>query len=160
MKPLVVYFSQENYSTRIVAEKLSKIINGDIFQIMPLKPYPVENDNLCKVAKFEYEENKRPEIMNPFENLDRYNPIFIGFPIWFRTFPRVIATFLESFNLQDKTVISFCTNQEGEFAMADMELDKLAEKMNFKHIKGISIKSENVNSCDITLDKWINELSI
>lgn len=160
MKSLIAYFSQEGHKTQTVAEKLTKLINSDIFQICTIEPYPTEYNALMRIAKFEYEENKKPEIMNPFETLDRYNPIFIGFPIWFRSYPRAVASFLESFDLKDKTVISFCTNEEGEFAMADMELDKLASKMGFKHIKGISIKSKDVETCDVALEKWLRTLNI
>lgn len=168
MKALVVYFSHEgensvNFNvetvkkghTRIVAEKIVDLVNGDIFRIKPVMPYSSDYEETCKRAKEEYENGICPEIECPFETLGDYDSIFIGFPIWFRSYPRVIATFVKKFDFSGKVIYPFCTNEEGAFGMADMELAQIARAQNAVSVKGLAIRGSNANDCEQAIKSWL-----
>lgn len=168
MAGLVVYFSHEGQNsvnfdiqnvkkghTRTVAEKIADITGSDIFRIVPEEPYPADYDAVCRRAQAEYEDNIHPQINVPFESLESYDTIYIGFPIWFRSYPRVVASFIDKFDFTGKTVKPFCTNEEGEFGMADMELENAVKTKGGKVVKGLAVRGSDVNTCDEALRKWL-----
>lgn len=89
---LVVYFSKtgENYgvgtvevgNTALMANYIKDYLNADIFEIIPVKEYPNDYKTATEIAKTEQEQNARPKIKNKLENLNSYDTIFIGYPIW------------------------------------------------------------------------------
>ena len=168
MAGLVVYFSHEGQNsvnfdiqnvkkghTRTVAEKIADITGSDIFRIVPAEPYPADYDAVCRRAQAEYEDNIHPQINVPFESLESYDTIYIGFPIWFRSYPRVVASFIDKFDFTGKTVKPFCTNEEGEFGIADMELENAVKVKGGKVVKGLAVRGSDVNTCDEALRKWL-----
>lgn len=168
MKNLVVYFSHEGQNsvdfnvqninkghTRIVAEKIALKLNADLFRIVPKDPYPKDYDECVKRAKNEYENNICPEIELPLPEGSNYNTVYLGFPIWFRTFPGVVSTFINGFDFENKTVKPFCTNEEGAFGIAEFELENLIKKQGGKTEHGLVVRGSQVNNCDEILDKWL-----
>lgn len=171
MKSLVAYFSHEGGNsvdfevkdvkkghTRVVAEKLAEISGSTLFRIVPSVPYPDDYDEVCKRAKKEYEDGRDPEIILPVTDLDEYGIVFLGFPIWFRSYPGVISTFLNSFDFHGKKVYPFCTNEEGEFGTADLELKALVESRGGEASRGVAIKGSKVEECEPVLRKWLDTL--
>ena len=120
-KILVAYFSHtgENYgvgviekgNTHIIADMIAEETGADLFEIATVNPYPDTYDECTDVAKQEQNDNARPEIINPPENPDQYDTIFIGYPIWWGDLPMAVYTFLESCDFAGKTVIPFCTHE-------------------------------------------------
>ncbi len=118
---LVAYFSHtgENYNvgviekgnTHIIADMIAEETGADLFEIATVNPYPETYDECTDVAKQEQEDNARPEIIDPPTNLDGYDTIFIGYPIWWGDLPMAVYTFLESYDFSSKTVIPFCTHE-------------------------------------------------
>ena len=84
---------------------------ADLFEIDTVNPYPDTYDECMDVAKQEQSDNARPEIIDPPENLDQYDTIFIGYPIWWGDLPMAVYTFLESYDFSGKTVIPFNTHE-------------------------------------------------
>lgn len=109
-KTLVVYFSWGG-TTKRVAEEIVSITGADIFRIDPVTPYPTEYTPCTEVAKAETEKGIRPKIKDTVKNLDQYDTIFVGCPVWWHTAPMIIWSFLEdtNYNFKDKTIIPFCT---------------------------------------------------
>lgn len=134
MGSLVAYFSYEvqnsvkKGNTMIVAEKIAAITGADIMRIEPKEKYPSDYDECCARAKTEINDNLRPAIVNHLQTLDAYDTIYIGFPIWYRSYPRVIGTFIDSLDFTGKKVRPFCTNEEGAFGIAAMELEPLIKR--------------------------------
>lgn len=110
---LVVYFSQTG-TTRTVAKKIRKLTGGDLLQIKPKKKYSSNYDKLVQIAKKEKNKNTRPKVTTVAKNIKSYDVIYVGYPIWWHTTPRVVNTFLEKYNLKGKTVIPFCTSGGSE----------------------------------------------
>lgn len=112
-KILVAYFSASGV-TKNAAEKLAKAANADLFEIKPVRPYTDADLNWTdKKSRSTIEMNdlsSRPEIANKCENMGSYDVVFVGFPIWWYVEPRIIDTFLESYDFSKKTVIPFATS--------------------------------------------------
>lgn len=117
---LVAFFSRtgENYgvgdikkgNTHIVAEMIAEQTGGDLFEIKPEKPYPDKYEPCTDVAKEEKESGARPAIKAD-KDIDGYDTIFIGYPIWWGDAPMPVYTWIEKHQWQGKTVIPFCTHE-------------------------------------------------
>ena len=112
-KTLVAYFSASGVTAK-VAEKLSKAINADLYEIAPEDPYTKADLNwMNKKSRSSVEMNdrsSRPAIGNKVENMDQYDTVFVGFPIWWYREPSIIDTFMESYDFTGKTIIPFATS--------------------------------------------------
>lgn len=117
---LVAYFSLageqygvgvvEQGNTSIIAHMIAQQTGADLFEIEPVDSYPTTYDELLDVARTEMSENARPQIADSVENMDDYDTVFIGYPIWWGDLPMIVYNFLESYDLSDKTIIPFCTH--------------------------------------------------
>lgn len=112
-KVLVAYFSATG-TTKKVAEKLAKATGGNLFEIKPQVEYTSEdlnwNDKKSRSSVEMNDEFSRPEIENVVENIDDYDTVFVGFPVWWYIPPRIIQTFIEKHNLIGKKIITFATS--------------------------------------------------
>lgn len=124
-KKLVAYFSASGVTAR-VAENLAEAIGADIFEIEPEQPYSKEDLNWNnKLSRSSIEMNNllsRPAIKNKRSNINQYNTIFVGFPIWWYTAPTIINTFLESYNLTGKTIFPFATSGGSDMGRTNKNL--------------------------------------
>ena len=111
-KVLVAYFSATG-TTKKVAEKLAKATGENLFEIKPQVEYTSEdlnwNDKKSRSSVEMNDEFSRPEIENVVENIDDYDTVFVGFPVWWYIPPRIIQTFIEKHNLSGKKIITFAT---------------------------------------------------
>ncbi len=112
-KVLVVYFSATG-TTKDAAQKVKKATGGKLYRIRAAKPYTeadlgYENDD-CRANKEQSDKNARPKIKGKVKNIRKYDVIFIGYPIWWSKEPKIIRTFLESYNLKGKKIVPFCTS--------------------------------------------------
>ena len=118
---LVVFFSHtgENYSvgviekgnTHIIADMIAEETGADMFEIQPKNPYPTTYNECTDVAKKEQNENARPKYIGSVDNMEQYDTVFIGYPIWWGDLPMVVYSFLESYDFSGKIVIPFCTHE-------------------------------------------------
>lgn len=112
-KSAVVYFSATG-NTADVAELIAKETGADIFEIVPENAYTSEdlnyNDDNCRANKKMNDDAARPSISGDMSSVSEYDVIYLGYPIWWGTAPRIIQTFLESCDLSRSTVYTFCTS--------------------------------------------------
>lgn len=118
---LVAYFSRtgENYNvgyiekgnTHIIADMIAEQTDGDTFEISTITPYPDDYDECTDIAQQERNDNARPELAESLDNMDDYDVIFIGYPIWWGDMPMAVYTFLESYDFAGKTIVPFCTHE-------------------------------------------------
>lgn len=108
-KILVAYFSHSQ-TTQRVAEEIAAETQGDLFRIVEVDTYPSVYRECTDRASKEVAENARPQIKDRVEDMDSYDVIFLGYPIWWYNAPMIIDTFLESYNFAGKTIIPFCTS--------------------------------------------------
>lgn len=106
---LIVYFS-ETGNTEILAKLIQEQTGGDIFRIEPVTPYP-KGDELFNYTKAEQDNDERPEISGSVENMEQYDTVFIGYPIWWYEVPQIIKTFLDDYDLSGKKIVPFNTHE-------------------------------------------------
>ena len=127
-KTLVAFFSASGVTEK-VANKLASALSADLHEIIPEKPYSKEdldwtNENSRSTIEMKKDKSIRPAIANKLENIDQYNTIYIGFPIWWYVAPTIINTFLEQYNLDCKKVIPFATSGGSGMGKTNKELEQ------------------------------------
>lgn len=137
-KTLVAYFSASGV-TGSAAKEIAKATGADLHEIQPATPYTDAdlnwmNKNSRSSAEMN-DENSRPGIANAVTNLQSYDTIFVGFPIWWYVEPRIIDTFMESGDFAGKTVIPFATSGGSGIERAQQHLKQLYPQINWKHGK-------------------------
>ena len=125
---LVIYFSRTG-NTEKIADYLIELTNADSYVIEAAVPYSdadikYQDDN-CRANQEQNDKTVRPEIADPIESIDSYDTIFLGYPIWWGQEPRIIDTFLESYDFSDKTVIPFCTSGSSGIAASEKNIADL-----------------------------------
>jgi flavodoxin len=109
-KILIAYFSRTG-TTRQVADLIRQSVGGDIVEVKPVNPYPAEYRATTDQAKWEQETNFRPPITTQAVAMETYDTVFIGYPNWWGTMPMPLFTFLEKYDVGNKTLIPFCTHE-------------------------------------------------
>ena len=126
-KSLVTYFSASGV-TKKVAEKLSEAAGADLFEIKPEVAYTEADLNwMDKKSRSSIEMNDksfRPAISEKFNNMEDYDVVYIGFPIWWYVAPTIINTFLESYDFSGKTIVLFATSGGSGFGNTVAELKR------------------------------------
>ena len=111
-KTLVAYFSASGVTER-AAKEIAGGVDADLYEILPAQPYTdADLDWTDKKSRSTAEMNDpacRPEIAGTVENMEQYDTVFVGFPIWWYVEPRIVDTFLESYDFCGKTVVPFAT---------------------------------------------------
>ena len=124
---LVVYFSRTG-NTEKIAQYLIDLTDADSYVIEAAVPYSDEDIQYqtdCRANREQNDKTVRPEIADPIASLDGYDTIFLGYPIWWGQEPRIIDTFLESYDFSDKTVIPFCTSGSSGIATSEKNIADL-----------------------------------
>lgn len=132
---LVAYFSASGTTAR-AAKAIAQAVGGDLYEIRPAVPYTAADlDWTNKKSRSSVEMNDpacRPAIAAPVENMDQYDTVFLGFPIWWYVEPRIVDTFLESHALAGKRVIPFATSGGSGIEKAERSLKSHCPQANWK----------------------------
>jgi flavodoxin len=155
-RKLVAYFSASGVTAK-VAEKLSEAIGADLYAIEPEVPYTkADLDWMDKKSRSTIEMNNpasRPAIAGKRDNMNDYDTVFVGFPIWWYVAPTIINTFLESYDLTGKTIIPFATSGGSDMGKTNEKL--LPSCKGAKLLKGKVFKA-SVSGADLA--KWAEGL--
>lgn len=112
-KTLIAYFSATN-NTEGIANHLNALLDADLYEIVPETPYTEADldwhDSSSRTTLEMNDDASRPAISGSVEDMDSYDTIFLGYPIWWGEAPRIICTFLESYDFNGKTIVPFCTS--------------------------------------------------
>ena len=156
-KVLVAYFSATG-TTKRVAENLAAAVNADIYEIKPLTPYTSADlnwhDSNSRSSVEMKDKNSRPEIAEDNFSVKDYDIVYLGFPIWWGTAPRVVNTFLEKQDFSNKKIILFATSGSSGIGNTDRDL-KPSVSTSATIIKG---KTLNGNPSVEELKNWVKTL--
>lgn len=137
-KTLVAYFSASG-TTAHTAKEIAQAVDADLYEIRPAQPYTAAdldwNDKRSRSTVEMNDPACRPEIAGAVENMEQYDTIFVGFPIWWYVEPRIVDTFLESYDFSGKTVIPFATSGGSGIGRAEKSLREHCPKANWKQGK-------------------------
>ena len=157
-KVLVVYFSATN-TTEGVAEHIANGLNADIYEIVPEDPYTDAdlnyNDNNSRTTIEMNDPNARPAISGSVENMEQYDIIFVGYPIWWGEAPRIVSTFMESYDFSGKTIVPFCTSGGSGIGSSASNLERLTSGATW-------LDGRRLNGSDSqdTVMEWVNSLDL
>ena len=170
-KILVAYFSQERVitpdmdsfsaatphigNTASAAREIQKQIGGDIFEIVTVESYPADDDSCAGISWQELREDARPELSTHVEDMDSYDTIFIGYPMWQGYEPMAVRTFLEEYDFSGKTFIPFCTGGGSTVTASAQNIKKLCP--NSTVLEGLTLH-EMREDFDISIAAWLNKL--
>lgn len=137
-KTLVAYFSASG-TTAHAAKEIAEAIEADLYEICPIRPYTAAdldwNDKQSRSTAEMNDPTCRPDIAGAVKDMEQYDTIFIGFPIWWYVEPRIVDTFLESYDLSGKTMIPFATSGGSGIGRAEKSLREHCAKANWKQGK-------------------------
>lgn len=154
-KVLVVYFS-ETGNTQKLAKLISDEVGGDFRRIETVKPYPTGQE-LFDYTKNERDEDARPELKDLEVNMDDYDVVLVGYPIWWYTLPMPIYTFFDKYDFDDKIIVPFNTH-EGSGDGGTYSTIKNWEK-NAKVLDGLAIRGGDIKSDQTTrIRNWLKGL--
>ena len=168
-KAIVIYFSRagENYSvgnvdvgnTAIMASYIKDYLKCDSFEIVPEVPYSDVYDEVYVQANTEKQEQARPAIKNKIDNLKDYNTIFLGYPIWCNDLPMIMYTFMETYDLSNKTIIPFNTHEKSKSAGTYEIIQKLLPNskvnLNGLYLTGSEARTEDGRR---KTEQWLKSL--
>ena len=166
---LVAYFSRANYvpegtdavsgatnkvgNTQTVAMELAQLTGGTLFEIVPERNYPVSHTECSEIALQEYEADARPALTTHVEGMEKYNTIYIGFPIWRYCEPMAIRTFLEEYDFKGKTIRPFCTSMAVSIDDAQANIARLCPDATVED--GLRISYNVPDNIRKLLSDWI-----
>ena len=159
-KNLVLFFSVYE-SAKAVAQEIAAQTGADLVEIEPVTPYDSNRSHynaLARYAKKEHDEDMRPAIKNEID-VDGYDNIFIGYPMWWYTFPMIIYTLFDEYDFSGKTIIPFNTHMGSSDGGTYRTIAEL--EPNAKVLKGLPIEmSEAERDCKDKVEKWLNNITI
>ena len=137
-KTLVAYFSASGVTAR-AAKEIAQTVGADLYEIRPAEPYTRADLNwMDKQSRSTIEMNDpdcRPAIAKPVNHIEQYDTIFIGFPVWWYVEPRIVDTFLESYDFSGKALIPFATSGGSDIGKAEKSLQKHCPQAHWKRGK-------------------------
>ena len=148
----------EKGNTQIVAETIAELTGGDLYQITTVEPYPDDYASMLTRAQEELDADARPELAGELPNLDDYDIIMIGYPIWHGATPRPVLTFLESYALSGKKLVPFNTHEGSGQSGTVSEIE--ASAPGAEMLEGIAIQGktaqENADQTRELLADWLS----
>lgn len=156
-RTLVVYFSATG-NTKAVAEKIAELTGADIYDIVPAEPYTADdldyNVSDCRANREMNDASARPAIGGDSIDVSGYDTVMIGYPIWWGTMPRIINTFLDTYDLSGKVILPFCTS--GGSGVSQSASDIRSAEPDADVRAGLRAR----NAQDSGIESWLNENGI
>lgn len=153
-KILVVYFSATG-TTKALAEYAADILSADIYEIVPQDPYTDEDLAYYTGGRADKEQSDpsaRPAISGSVKDMSQYDTVLIGYPIWHGQAPKIIYTFLESYDFSGKTILPFCTSHSSGIGSSADNLHSLASGANWLDGKRFAVGTSKEE-----IESWLEE---
>ena len=164
-KALVVYFSRtgeqhavgeiEKGNTAIVADMIAEETGADQFEIVPEEDYPYTYDELTDIAKREQNENARPAFAGELPDLENYDTVFIGAPVWWGDWPMIMYTFFDKADLSGKKLIPFSTHEGRGLAGFDQSLAEAFPDAQV--LEGLAVQGSDAQNAQDQVKETVQE---
>lgn len=157
---LVAYCSLTG-NTETIAKQLQSVLDCDLVEIAPSKPYKDEdvvyNDPNARASKESSDPEARPEIIKKLDNLDNYDYILLGYPIWWDKAPKVVYKFLDEYDFNGKTIIPFCTSGSSQIERSVSELQYMINtNPTWENGMRFDSKIDNLEN----IENWVKQLNL
>lgn len=154
-KVLVLYFS-ESGNTEKVANFIHDEVGGDIVKLEVTKAYPSDYNELIDYAQEEQRKNGRPELKTKISNINEYDTIFLGYPNWWADMPMPIYTFLDEYDLSEKTIAPFITH--GGSGLSGTPNKIKSEEPKATVTEGLAISGSQAGSSKSSVQSWLSKI--
>lgn len=155
---LVAYFSATG-NTENIAEHLVSILDADLYEIVPEEPYTSEDldysNSDCRANREQSDPTARPAISGGVEDLEDYEVVFLGYPIWWGDAPKIISTFLETYDFDGKTIVPFCTSGSSSIGGSVSDLEPLTDGATWLEGQRFSGSASQE-----TVSQWVDSLGL
>lgn len=145
-------------TTEYMASLIQENTGGDLHLIQTEEPYPADYDATVSQNYREQQAGIIPKLKNVSDNLDQYDIVFIGYPIWAMTIPQPIVSFLNQYDLSGKTVIPFCTHAGYGSGDSYNKIQSLCPEADV--LEGFAVEAEEIQSAEQRVPQWLDELEI
>lgn len=170
-KSMIIYFSHagENYSvgfitegnTAKVAKEIAAQTGAEIWELKEKEPYPEKYTTCIELAKQELEAKARPEFVGEIPDLSEVGTIYLGYPNWWSAAPMIIYSFLDSGQIDGKTVLPFCTHEGSGLGSTARKLAAAYPKVKFE-LKGLDIfghvAQNEPDEVTAAVTKWLEQM--
>lgn len=157
-KVLVAYFSATNNTAKVAAQ-IADATGAVLHQITPETPYTSNDlnytDSATRATREQNDPAARPAISGAVENMADYDVVFLGYPIWWGQAPKILYTFVESYDLAGKTVVPFCTSGSSPIGASATNLQKSASEA-----KWLSGSRFSGSASRDSIVSWLNGLDL
>lgn len=156
-KILIAYFSHSG-NTREIALQIQEVTGGDVFEIVPVDPYPTDYNAVVDQAKKELRVDYRPPLKAKVHNMESYDVVFVGSPNWWSTIAPPVMTFLSSYNLSGKTIVPFITHEGSRMGKSVQDVKRLSP--GAKVLDGQSFRGHDVKDARNDVRKWVGDMNL
>jgi len=153
----VAYFSWSG-NTRKIANQIHQVVGGDLFEIVSVDKYPIDYDETVEQARKELEADYRPELVSNIENIESYGVVFIGYPNWWSTIPRPVASFLSKCDSPGRSIAPFCTHEGSRLGRSAGDIARLCPHSTI--LEGLAIRGEEVGSAQNRVSEWLRQIGM
>ncbi|MBR0277886.1 MAG: hypothetical protein IJQ50_05460 [Clostridia bacterium] len=158
-KTLVACFSATGH-TKPLAEYAANYLNADFYEIIPEEPYTDEDLNYgnsnSRTTKEQNDNNARPKISGKIENMDQYDTVIIAHPIWWGQAPKIIYTFLESYDFSGKTLTTMCTSGSSPLGSSAANLKALTDNS----VTWLNSKRFSIGASENEVTEWLEQIGL
>ena len=154
--------NQQNLgATQYIAQIIEQKVGADLYRIEPTQPYPRDHRPLVDLADQEKRDKVRPAIKQPLPNLEQYDTVFIGYPIWWYQMPMILYSFLEENDFSGKKVIPFSTHGGSRLSGTVREIRRLQPNANVE-MDAFSISRDDVADSDTPDEvyEWLDDVNV
>lgn len=146
-------------NTEILAQMIQKYLGGELFSIQTVQDYPTDYDELIDRGGKEKNQSERPQLESHVEDMEAYDVILLGFPIWWYDLPMPVYSFLEEYDFSGKTVIPFATSAGSGFSGTIGALKKILPDVAGLD-SGLHIQMGDVAEADGEVAEWVKSLEV
>lgn len=153
-RTLVAYFSRSG-NTRVVAGLIHRARETDLFEILPVRPYPEDYEQTVEQARRESRSNFKPSLISKLPAIASYDTVYLGFPVWGTTVPPVIRSFLSENDLTGKILIPFITH--GGYGIGNSKAVLSADAPQARLLDGFVLEMDQERKTMERVMGWLND---
>jgi flavodoxin len=154
---LVAYFTRTG-NTQVIARQIRRALDADLFEVEPAEAYPEDYEATVSQAERERQTGYEPPLKVMVPNIDSYETIFVGFPIWGMTAPPVIRSFLSGHNLSGKTIVPFITH--GGYGLGQSLAVVTEHAPRARLVEGFAIQADQERETLSRVTSWLGGIEI
>lgn len=141
----------------VLANMIHQQVGGDLYSIDTAVEYP--STTIIDFAAEEQDRNDRPELLNHIENLDDYDTIYIGYPIWWYDLPMAMYSFFDEYDFSGKTIVPFCTHNGSRFSGTIQTIQELEPDATVIE-DGFTVNERDVGDAQQDVLTWLEDLNL